>query len=94
MISITKGSHHMLKPSHAITKSTLFAVCKDKWSTKEDTGKSIKNTLQPVFYVNLKACLSLVLPTNTAPSWFLDYVICGPPTPLWSIYFEPLYCCS
>ena len=26
------------KPSHATTKSTLFAVSKDEWDTKEDTG--------------------------------------------------------
>ena len=31
------------KPSHAITKSTLFAVRKDEWDTKEDTGKAMKN---------------------------------------------------
>ena len=31
------------KPSHATTKSTLFAVSKDEWDTKEDTGKSTKN---------------------------------------------------
>ena len=28
------------KPSHAIAKLTLFAVSKDEWDTKEDTGKS------------------------------------------------------
>ena len=28
------------KPSHAIAKSILFAVSKDEWDTKEDTGKS------------------------------------------------------
>ena len=33
------------KPSHVTTKSTLFTVSKDKWDTKEDTGKSIKNAL-------------------------------------------------
>ena len=33
------------KPSHAIVKSTLFAVSKDEWDTKEDTGKSMKNAL-------------------------------------------------
>jgi len=29
----------------AITKSTLIAVSKDEWSTKKDTGKSMKNAL-------------------------------------------------
>ena len=33
------------KPSHATTKLTLFAVSKDEWDTKEDTGKSMKNAL-------------------------------------------------
>jgi len=27
------------------TKSTLFTLNKDKWDTKEDAGKSIKNAL-------------------------------------------------
>jgi len=27
------------------TKSTLFVVSKSEWDTKEDTGKSMKNTL-------------------------------------------------
>jgi len=35
-----KGSHHV-----ATTKLTFFTVSKDKWNTKEDTGKSLKNTL-------------------------------------------------
>ena len=30
------------KPSRATTKSTLFAVSKDEWDRKEDTGKSIR----------------------------------------------------
>ena len=38
------------KPSRAITKSTLFAVSKDKWDTKEDTGKSMKNALYVLPY--------------------------------------------
>ena len=38
------------KPSHAITKSTLFAVSKDEWDTKEDTGKSMKNALYVLRY--------------------------------------------
>ena len=29
------------KLSCAITKSTLFAVSKEEWDTKEDTGKSM-----------------------------------------------------
>jgi len=33
------------KPSCATTKSTLFTVSKDKWNTKEDTSKSLKNAL-------------------------------------------------
>ena len=32
------------KPSCATTKLTLFAVSKDEWDTKEDTGKSIVRT--------------------------------------------------
>ena len=35
------------KPSCATTKLTLFAVSKDEWDAKEDTGKSMKNA----FYV-------------------------------------------
>ena len=38
------------KPSHATTKSTLFAVSKDEWDTKEDTGKSMKNALYILRY--------------------------------------------
>ena len=38
------------KPSHAITKSTLFAVSKDEWDTKEDTGKSMKDALYVLQY--------------------------------------------
>ena len=38
------------KPSCAIAKSTLFAVSKDKWDAKEDTGKSMKNVLYVVWY--------------------------------------------
>jgi len=34
------------KPSHATTKLTLFTVSKDEWNTKEDSGKSLKNTLK------------------------------------------------
>ena len=38
------------KPSSAIAKSTLFAVSKDEWDTKEDTGKSMKNALYILRY--------------------------------------------
>ena len=33
------------KPSRATAKLTPFAVSKDEWDTKEDTGKSMKNAL-------------------------------------------------
>ena len=33
------------KPSCATAKLTVFAVSKDEWDTKEDTGKSMKNAL-------------------------------------------------
>ena len=38
------------KPSRAIAKSTLFAVSKVEWDTKEDTGKSMKNALYVLRY--------------------------------------------
>ena len=38
------------KPSRAIAKSTLFAVSKDEWDTKEDTGKSMKKELHVLRY--------------------------------------------
>ena len=38
------------KPSCATAKSTLFAVSKDEWYTKEDTGKSMKNVLYALRY--------------------------------------------
>ena len=38
------------KLSRAIAKSTLFAVSKDEWDTKEDTGKSMKNALYILHY--------------------------------------------
>ena len=38
------------KPSRAIAKSTLFAVSKDEWDTKEDTGKSMKKALHVLRY--------------------------------------------
>ena len=39
----TDDFHFEGKPSRATAKSTLFAVSKDEWDTKEDTGKSMKN---------------------------------------------------
>ena len=33
-----------------LPKLTPFAVSKDEWDTKEDTGKSIKNTLYVLRY--------------------------------------------
>ena len=42
--------HYKGKPSHAIAKSIYFAVSKDEWNTKEDTGKSMKNALYVLRY--------------------------------------------
>ena len=38
------------KPSCATAKLTLFAVSKDEWDTKEDTGKSMKNAMYVLWY--------------------------------------------
>ena len=38
------------KPSRAITILILFAVSKDEWDTKEDTGKSMKDALYILRY--------------------------------------------
>ena len=38
------------KPSRATAKSTLFAVSKDEWDIKEETGKSMKNVLYILRY--------------------------------------------
>ena len=38
------------KPSHAIAKSTLFAVSQDEWDTNKGTSKSMKNTLHVLRY--------------------------------------------
>ena len=46
----TDDFYYKGKPSHATTKSTLFAVRKDEWDTKEDTGKSMKNALYVLQY--------------------------------------------
>ena len=48
-----------VKPSRAIAKSTLFAVSKDEWDTKEDTGKSMKNALYVSTAVYQKAPVGL-----------------------------------
>ena len=37
-------------PSRATIKPTLFAISKDEWDTKEDTGKSVKNVLYVLRY--------------------------------------------
>ena len=42
--------HYVGKLSCATAKLTLFAVSKDEWDTKEDTGKSMKNTLYVLQY--------------------------------------------
>ena len=41
----TDNFRYESKPSRATAKLTLFAVSKDEWVTKEDTGKSMKNVL-------------------------------------------------
>ena len=46
----TDDFHYEGKPSHATAKSTLFAVSKDEWDTKENTGKSMKNALYLLQY--------------------------------------------
>ena len=38
------------KPSHATAKFTPLAVSKDEWDTKENSGKSMKNTLCVPWY--------------------------------------------
>ena len=42
--------HYEGKPSHAAAKPTPFAVSKDEWDTKEDTGKPMKNVLYVLWY--------------------------------------------
>ena len=49
-MKITDDFRYEGKPSRAIAKSTLFAVSKDDWDTKEDTGKSMKNALYVLRY--------------------------------------------
>ena len=45
----TDDFHYEGKPSRATAKSTLFAVSKEEWDTKEDTGKSMKNALYSTY---------------------------------------------
>ena len=47
--------HFKGKLSRATAKSTLFAVSKDEWDTKKDTGKSMKN-----------ACMYCGMPKGTS----------------------------
>ena len=52
-IAIRKNKDNFLykgKPSRATAKLILFAVSKDKWDTKEDTGKYMKNALYVLRY--------------------------------------------
>ena len=49
-VTTMKNIHYKGKPSHASTKLTRFAVNKGEWDTKEDTGKSMKNTLYILRY--------------------------------------------
>ena len=46
------------KLSRATAQSTVFAVSEDEWNTKEDTGKSMKNSLYVLRYAkrHLKYC--------------------------------------
>ena len=46
----TDNFHYEGKQLCATTKSTPFAVRKDEWNTKEDTGKSMKNALYVLQY--------------------------------------------
>ena len=54
----TDGFHYERRPSHATIKSTLFAVSKDEWDTKEDTGKSMKNALYILQYAKRAETMS------------------------------------
>ena len=46
----TNSFHYEGKPSPAAAKLTPFTVSKDKWDTKEDTDKSMKNALYVLRY--------------------------------------------
>ena len=50
MTITTDDFHYEGKPSRAIAKLTFFAVSKDEWDTKEDTGKSMKKALHILRY--------------------------------------------
>ena len=52
----TDGFHYKGKPSHATAKSTPFAVSKDEWDTKEDSGKFMKNALYVLRYAKWHMC--------------------------------------
>ena len=55
----TDDFHYERKPSHATAKLTPFAVSKDEWDTKEDTGKSMKNAFSGHTTVFQKAHVQL-----------------------------------
>jgi len=42
-LKTTDDFHYERKPSHITAKLILFAVSKNDWGTKENTGESIKN---------------------------------------------------
>ena len=46
----TENFHYEGKSSLVVAKSTLFAVSKDEWDTKEGTGNSMKNALYILWY--------------------------------------------
>ena len=50
IIENTDNFHYEGKPSCVTAKLTLFAVGKDEWDTKEDTGMSMKNALYVLQY--------------------------------------------
>ena len=51
MVATLIADSEVLFEQFSITaKSTLFAVSKDEWDTKEDTGKSMKNALYTLRY--------------------------------------------
>jgi len=45
-----KNTDNFYYTKEVTTKSMLFTVSKDKWNTKEDTGKSLKNALHILWY--------------------------------------------
>ena len=64
-IATTKNTDNFCykrKLSHATAKSTLFAISKDEWDTKEDTGKSMKNALYVLGYAkrHLSKCFDTI----------------------------------